>query len=100
MEGYSGQGMVVEVTADHLREVVHVDDDFPDACGHQLLEDQAEHGPATHLHQGLGHLFGQGIEPGAQSGRENHRLHGNTRYLILLRLLISASSLPIALMAR
>ena len=63
---------VADLLLDQLTEVVQVDHHLLDAAGAQELEDVAEERRARHGHQRLGQPVGQGREPRAASGRQDH----------------------------
>lgn len=57
-------------------EVVEVDDDLSRAGFDEAAQHVFEQGPAGHFHEGLGPRVGEGLEPGAAPGGEDHGFHG------------------------
>ena len=71
------EGMVLQVGDNLSGKMVHIDHHARGPGFLQALEHMPEERFSRHLDQCLGHTVGERFEPGAQSSRENHCLHGS-----------------------
>jgi hypothetical protein len=66
----------LEVIENHVREVVDVDDHFPNTEGTQPGKSDFEEGAAGDFHQSLGASVSERAEARAEASREDHGFHG------------------------
>ncbi len=67
-----------KVVGDHVGEVVGVDDDVVDSGGTEAMKRDFEEGLTGNFDKGLGTVAGERLQPGAEAGGKNHRLHEAT----------------------
>ena len=67
--------VLLQVVDDHVGEVMHVDDHFPDSEGGEAAKGNFQQRVSGDFHQGLGTIVGQGPQAGTESRGEDHGLH-------------------------
>ena len=68
----------IEIVDNHVREMVHVDDDFVDAKGAKASERDFEECAARDFDEGFGARVGERAQARAEASGEDHGFHGKT----------------------